>query len=136
MCLLKMKLLAKKDAQIGIKKSNEELLNTNIRLREIEKNYLKRLNEAKLNYDPEKVKALKDFEQFIGNINEKKSKLLEELNAYEKLIEEKKEVYYGLIEKQDEVEEKMHLLKEANKKLDLREAFVSELEKKIREQQV
>lgn len=131
-----MKLLAKKDAQIGIKKSNEELLNTNIRLREIEKNYLKRLNEAKLNYDPEKVKALKDFEQFVADLNERKSKLLEELNAYNKLIEERKDVYYGLIEKQDEVEEKMHEIKEANKKLGLREAFVVDLERKWREKQL
>ncbi len=131
-----MKLLAKKDAQEGIKKNNEDLIGSNVRLREMEKQVIKRLNEAKSNYDPEKVKALKEFEQFVADINEKKSKLLEELNAYSKLIEERKDTYYGLIEKADELDEKLHQVKEANKKLDLREAFVVDLERKIRERQL
>ena len=131
-----MKLLERKDAQIGIKKSNEELLGSNIRLREMEKQVIKRLNEARLNYDPEKVKALKDFEQFVADLNGKKSKLLQELTAYNKLIEERKEIYYGLVERQDEVEEKLYQVKEANKKLDLREAFVVDLERRIREKQL
>ena len=131
-----MKLLAKKEAEIGIKKSNEELLSANIRLREMEKQVVKRLNEAKLNYDPEKVKALKDFEQFITDLNEKKSKSLQELSAYNKLIEERKELYYGLVEKQDLIEEELYKVKEANRKLDLREAFIVDLERKIREKQL
>src|SRR3990167_11484234 len=96
-----MKLLSKSEATLGLKKSNEDLLGSNLRLREIEKQVLKRLNEAKLDYDPEKVKALKDFEQFTADLMEKKSKLLSELNAYEKLIEERKDIYYGLVERQD-----------------------------------
>lgn len=131
-----MKLLSRKEAEIGIKKSNEELLGTNVRLREMEKQVLRRLNEAKLNYDPEKVKALKDFEQFIADLNEKKSKALQELNAYNKLIEERKEIYYGLVEKADEVDERLLQIKEANRKLDLREAFIVDLEKKWRDKQL
>ena len=131
-----MKLLTRKEADISIKKSNEDLIGTNIRLREMEKQVIKRLNEAKLNYEPEKLKALKDFEQFVSDITLKKSKLLEELNAYNKLIEERKDIYYGLIEKSDLLDEKVYQVAEANKKLDLREAFIVDLERKIREKQL
>ena|SRR3990167_4533000 len=131
-----MKLLTRKEATIGLKKENDNLIGSNLRLREMEKQVLKRLNEAKTNYDPEKMKALKDFEQFTADLMEKKSKLLSELNAYEKLIEERKDIYYGLVEKADALDEQVYQVKEANRKLDLREAFVSELERKIRNMQV
>lgn len=131
-----MKLLAKSEAKASIKKDNEELIGTNIRLREMEKKALDRLNNAKANYDPEKTQALKDFEQFTADLNEKKSRLLSELRAYDKLIEDRKEIYYGLIEKQDVLEEKLYLMGEKNKKLDLREAFITDLEKKWRERQL
>ena len=131
-----MKLLTRKEATIGLKKENDNLIGSNLRLREMEKQVLKRLNEAKANYDPEKMKALKDFEQFTADLMEKKSKLLKELNAYEKLIEERKDIYYGLVSKMDLLDEKAHQVAEANKKLDLREAFVTDLERKIRNTQV
>ena len=131
-----MKLLSKSEATIGLKKENDSLIGSNLRLREMEKQVLKRLNEAKLDYSPEKIKALKDFEQFTADLMEKKSKLLSELNAYEKLIEERKDIYYGLVERQDALMEKSYQINEQNKKLDLREAFVSELERKIREKQI
>jgi len=131
-----MKLLAHKEATISLKKSNEELLKSNFRLRDIEKNILNRLNTAKENYDPEKVKALKDYEQFIADITEKKSKLLKELKAYEKLIEERKDIYYGLIERQDELDEREYQIKESHNKLDLREAMIVDLEAKLRNKQI
>ena len=131
-----MKLLTRKEATQGLKKSNDELLGTNIRLREMEKQVLKRLNEAKANYDPEKMKALKDFEQFTADLMEKKSKLLKELNAYDKLIEERKELYYGLVEKADKLLEEEYKIEEAHKKLDLRESFIVDLERRIREKQI
>src|SRR3990167_1778856 len=117
-----MKLLTRKEATQGLKKSNDELLGTNIRLREMEKQVLKRLNEAKLDYDPEKMKALKDFEKFTSEIMEKKSLLLKELNAYDTLIAERKDIYYGLVEKADKLLEEEYKIKEAHKKLDLRES--------------
>ena len=131
-----MKLLSRKEATIGLKKENDNLIGSNLRLREMEKQVIKRLNEAKLDYSPNKMKALKDFEQFTADLMEKKSKLLKELNAYDKLIEERKEIYYGLIQKQDLLDEKVYQVAEANKKLDLREAFVADLEKRIREKQI
>jgi hypothetical protein len=131
-----MKLLAKKEARTRIAKSNEALFDNVLRLRQVEKDLLHRLNTAKTNYDPEKVKALKDFEQFVSELNQKKSALLKDLNAYEKLIEDRKEIYYGLIEKQDLLEEKRHQVEEAHRKLDLRESFIVDLERRIREKQL
>ena len=131
-----MKLLSRPEATIGLKKENDNLIGSNLRLREMEKQVIKRLNEAKLDYSPDKVKALKDFEQFTADLMEKKSKLLKELNAYEKLIEERKDIYYGLVEKADKLLEEEYKIKEANKKLDLRESFIVELEKRIREKQI
>ena len=131
-----MKLLSKSEATIGLKKENDNLIGSNLRLREMEKQVLKRLNEAKLDYSPEKMKALKDFEQFIADLMEKKSKLLKELNAYDTLIEERKDIYYGLVEKGDKLLEEEYKIKEANKKLDLREAFNVDLERRIREKQI
>lgn len=128
-----MKLLAKKEAQKGIKKNTEELLESNLRLRKMEMDVLGRLNTAKLNYDPEKVKALEDFERFCKDIMVKKSALLEELNAYTKLIDEKKELYYGLIAKQDALEERRAQILEESRKLDLREAFIISIEQGFKE---
>jgi hypothetical protein len=126
-----MKLLAKKEAEKSIKKSNEELLGSNLRLRQLEKNVLSRLNTAKLDYEPEKMKALKDFEEFVADLSQKKSKLLEEMHAYNKLIQERKDIYYGLIEKQDLLEEKIYQMNEENRKLDLRETFIRDLEQRV-----
>lgn len=127
-----MKLLAQKDAKASIKKDNESLLESNLRLRRLEKNVLDRLNLAKLNYDPEKVKALEDFDRFCKEIQEKKSKLLAEYVQIEKMVETKKDIYYGLIEKQDVLLEEAYQMEEKHKKLDLRESFVVSLEQEFR----
>jgi len=128
-----MKLLSKTDAGSRIKKENEELLDTNIRLRKYEKDFLGKLNVAKKNYDPEKIQALKDFEKFVADINTKKAKLLEELVGIETVIAQRKDLYYGLIEKQDALDEKLYKLHEEEKRLELRIAYVEELEQKQRD---
>lgn len=128
-----MKLLQKTDANARIKKDNEELIDTNIRLRKYANIITKRLNSIKETYEPEKVKLLQDFERFARDLVEKKSVLLQELTAIETLIQQKKEIYYGLIEKQDILDERIYVLKEQEKKLNLRQAFVEELENKQKE---
>ena len=131
-----MKLLNKISAVASLKKQNEDLIETNVRLRKYEKDIIKRLNTIKENYEPDKLKKLKEFEDFCKNLNVKKSKLLEELNVLEKTIELKKELFYGLVVKQDVVEEKLHNLIEQENKLDLRVAFVEELERRWNEKQL
>ena len=131
-----MKLLNKISAVASLKKQNEDLIETNVRLQKYEKDIIKRLNTIKENYEPDKLKKLKEFEDFCKNLNVKKSKLLEELNVLEKTIELKKELFYGLVVKQDVVEEKLHNLIEQENKLDLRVAFVEELERRWNEKQL
>ena len=125
-----MKLLPKQEAKSRIKKENEELIDANIRLRKQYKNILKKLDTIKDDYTPEKVKRLEDFEKFCIDIQQKESKLLQNLEYIKQEIEKKKEVYYGLIEKQDQLDERIYQADEKEKKLDLRENFLKELEKK------
>ena len=128
-----MKLLPKQEAKSRIKKENEELIDANIRLRKQYKNILKKLDTIKDDYTPEKVKRLEDFEKFCIDIQQKESKLLQNLEYIKQEIEKKKEVYYGLIEKQDQLDERIYQADEKEKKLDLRENFLKELEKKQEE---
>jgi len=127
-----MKLLSKNEAQSSLRKDNDELLETNLRLRQFERNVVGKLNTIKETYEPEKLAKLKEFEQFCKELAVKRSKLLQELAGIEQEIVKKKEIYYGLIAKQDALDEKIFNLHEQESKLKLREAFVVDLEQKWR----
>lgn len=131
-----MKLLTRTDAKEQTRKENERLAEENIRLRVIEKKVRERLNTIREDYSPEKVKRLKEFEDFCADILKKKSVLLKELAEIAKAVEQKKELYYGLAAKGDELLEKEHKLNEREKKLDLRLLFVEELESKWKEEEL
>lgn len=122
-------------SESSIKRENEELLGINIRLRKFWQEITQKLNNVKDNYDPEKLKILKDYEKFCQEIMEKKSKLLQELKGIENEIGKKKEIYYGLIEKSDALMEKEFEIKEEFEKLNLRKGFVENLEQKWQEKQ-
>lgn len=125
-----MKLLRKQEAKSRIKKENEELIETNIRLRKYYKSILKKLDTIKEDYSPEKVKKLEEFEKFCADLNKKKAKLLEGLEYVKQEIEKKKDIYYGLIGKQDQLEERIYQADEKERKLDDRELWLKELEEK------
>lgn len=127
-----MKLLSRTSANDKIQKDNQDLIETNIRLRKFWQEITQRLNGARENYEPDKLAALREFEAFTKDLLAKKSTLLQELSAIEKAIKEKKELYYALIEKQDALDEKLHQMNEQESKLKLREAFVVDLEQKWR----
>ena len=128
-----MKLLSRNEAQSKIKKDNDELIGTNIRLRSLWKEITQRLNLARDDYDSEKMQKLRKFEEFCREILIKKSKLLEELTGVENAIKEKKELYYGLVVKQDILDERMLDLNEQEKKLEIRQLFLENLEKQFKE---
>ena len=130
-----MKLLTKNLAETEIKRENEELLSTNIRLRKFWQEITQKLNNARDNYEPEKMRALKDYEDFCKTLLAKKSELLKELQGIRNEIEKKKEIYFGMIEKQDLLQEKAYQIKEEGEKLRLRESFVEDLERKWQEKQ-
>lgn len=130
-----MKTLSKVSAQAKIKQDNDALIATNIRLRKYESDIIARLNSIKETYEPEKLERLKEFERFCKDIQAKESKLLLELAQIDKAISDKKDVYYGLIEKSDLLQEQEHQITESNKKLELRQTFVEDLEQKWRNKQ-
>lgn len=126
-----MKLLSKPELKSKLHKQNEDLIETNIRLRKIHQELLTGINSVKKVND--KDKELQDFNKFCEEIIQKKSKLLKECAELENSIESKKEILFGLVEKQDELIEKEYQLKEIEKKLDLREIFIKNVESKIYE---
>lgn len=128
-----MKLLERTEAQSKIKRDNEELILTNLRLRKLWRDMTDKLNNIRENYEPEKLKKLQEFEIFCKDILGKKAKLLEELTGIENEIKKRKDIYYGLIAKQDLLDARIEEIKDSEKKLDMREAFVGELEKKQRD---
>lgn len=123
-----MKLLSKNDARSKAKLEQDQVINETSRLREYAKQYRQLINSG--NFEDKKAKEVKDFEQFCKDIQTKKAKLLEELSSIQIEIENKKDVYYGFIAKQDELDERLYNIVERENKLDLREAFVKSLEKK------
>lgn len=127
-----MKLLAKSTADAMLKKDNEELVDTNIRLRRFWQDITTRLNGVKDNYEPDKLRKLREFEAFVKDLIAKKATLLAELEGLETLIAQKKELYYGLINKQDALDLRLSEDAERKRTLDLREAFVVDLEQKWR----
>lgn len=126
-----MKLLTKPELKSNLHKQNEDLIETNIRLRKIYQELLTGINSIKRVYD--KDKELQDFSRFCEELNQKKSKLLKEYKDLETSIESKKEILFGLVEKQDELIEKEYQVKERESKLDLREVFIKQVENKIYE---
>ncbi len=125
-----MKLLDRKDARSSAKRENDVLIESNIRLREYHGEITTKLNTIKESYDPDKLKLLRDFENYSKEIQVKKDVVLGELNTITKMVEDKKEILYGLVAKSDDLIEKEYLINEENKKLSLREVFVQDLELK------
>lgn len=125
-----MKLLPPQEAKKDIQKKNDELIAINVRLKEIERNILKRINTLKDNYEPDKIKKFDEFTKYCNELEQKKSVLLKTMTDIEKMIEGKRDILYGLIEKQDILQEKEIEIKERERKLEMRQAFVEELERK------
>ena len=125
-----MKLLSISEARSKKKRENDTLVDSNIRLRKYHSEITPKLNTVKEDYEPDKLQKLAEFERFCSDLGLKREQLLKELAQWQKLVEETKETYYGLIVKQDELVEREYKINEENKKLNLREVFITDLEKK------
>lgn len=130
-----MKLLSSTTARSKRKQENDALVDSNVRLRKFHRDITEKLNTVKDNYEPEKLQKLREFETFCKDIEVKRHKILTELAGWQKLVEETKELYYSFVVKQDQLQEVKYVIDEENKKLDLREAFVLDLEQKWRNKQ-
>lgn len=123
-----MKLLSPKEAKPILRKQNDELIDTSLRLSKLVREKHAELNTLKGNYDPEKVRAKAEFDAFCKDLNEKKGRLLEELSGIQKEIDTKKDIYFGIVAKQDSVEERIYKADRREESLNLREKLISELE--------
>jgi len=130
-----MKLLSTTDARNKKKLENDALIDSNIRLREYYQGITQKLNTIKESYEPDKLQKLKEFEQFCKDLEVRREKVLTELAQWQKLVADTKEMYYSLVTKQDHLQEVKYRIEEENKKLNLRESFVLDLEEKWRNKQ-
>lgn len=128
-----MQLMPKQEAENLLKKEENQLKANNVRLLQFFSKGIKKLNSYKDNYSPDKEKAYKDFVSFCEDLNKKKSVLLKELKEISTLIEQKKDIYFAMLEKLDALDEKEQEIKQMQSKLDIREGFLIESEKKLKE---
>lgn len=120
-----MRLFQKTEIEKGRKEQTRELTLKNERLAT---SLRKILNLQKdIEFDADKAKKVKDYQVWCEDLQTKMSKELGNLKAYEKLVDEKKEEYYNLVARKDEVEDRIITLKEELEKLSLQVAFKREL---------
>lgn len=128
-----MKLFTKEEVHSGVKEDNERLKAENHHLQLVNRSLNKRLDRTRSNFSQDRVQAQQQYEEFQNEIARKKSQLLEELITIQKEIKKERDLYYGLIAKQDSLDERLHDIEERETKLKMRESYVEELEKKISE---
>lgn len=83
-------------------------------------------------YSQDKMNKQRDFNNFCTDLLSKKSELLQEYAIWEKKLEEKKDMFYELVERQDALQDKESKLNEREKTLKLREDFNKETEEQIK----
>lgn len=117
-----MKLFTKTETLENLRNEKRFLEATNERLDKLVKEKQKLLNVEE--FDSKILAKQKELKSVEGAYITKKSELLKELRSIELLIESKKEILYGLIEKQDELDERERNISEQEEKLKLQAQFV------------
>ena len=117
-----MKLFTKTETLENLRNEKRFLEATNERLDKLVKQKQKLLNVEE--FDSKILAKQKELKSVEGAYITKKSELLKELRSIELLIESKKEILYGLIEKQDELDERERNISEQEEKLKLQAQFV------------
>ena len=120
-----MKLFQKEEILKSRKDQTRELVLKNERLIKSLRKVLNLQND--IEFDADKAKKVKDYQVWCEDLQKKMSKELGNLKAYEKLVDEKKEEYYNLVVRKDEIEDKMTDLKEETGRLELQINFKREL---------
>ena len=118
--------LFKKEEILKVRKDQtRELVLKNERLVKSLRKVLDLQND--IEFDADKAKKVKDYQIWCEDLQKKMSKELGNLKAYEKLTEDKREEYYLLVGKMDEIEDKIMDRKEELAKLDAQVAFTRQL---------
>lgn len=108
----------RKDQTRELMLKNERLIISNRKILELQKD---------IDFDTDKAKKVKDYQIWCEDLQSKIAKELSNLKAYNKLVDEKKDEYYNLVAKKDEIEDKILDLTEELKKLELQVVFKKEL---------
>lgn len=120
-----MQLFSKETINTKRKEQTRELTLKNERLAA---SLRKILNLQKdIEFDSDKAKKVADYQVWCEDLQKKMSKELSNLKAYEKLVDEKKEEYYNLVARKDEIEDKILDRKEELEKLDLQVAIKKQI---------
>lgn len=80
-----------------------------------------------IEFDADKAKKVADYQIWCEDLQKKMSKELSNLEAYKKLVDEKKEEYYNLVARKDEIEDKILDRKEELGRLDLQLSFKKQI---------
>jgi hypothetical protein len=112
-----MRLFSKEEISKTKKDQTRELVVKNERLATSLKKIL--ALQKDIDFDADKAKKVKDYQVWCADLQTKMSRQLADLKAYEKLTEDKKEEYYHVIAKKDQVEDKILDLKEELAQLEL-----------------
>jgi len=83
--------------------------------------------QKEVEFDADKAKKVADYQVWCEDLQKKMSKELANLTAYTKLVDDKKEEYYNLVARYDELEDKILDRKEELGRLDLQVNFKKEL---------
>jgi len=116
-----MNLFRKEEIEANRKNQSQELRIKNEKLVVSLRKILKLQDD--INFDAEKAKKVKEYMVWCEDLQNKQSKELANLKAYEKLVEEKKEEYYKLLEVKDTIEDRILSLKEEKDKLEIQVGF-------------
>ena len=124
-----MLLFSKEQVNTKRKEQTRELTIKNERLATSLRKILKLQKEVE--FDTDKAKKVKDYQIWCEDLQVKMSKELGNLEAYKKLVDEKKEEYYNLVASYDALEDRILDKKEELDKLNIQVG----LQKQILEKQ-
>ena len=123
-----MQLFSKEQVNVKRKEQTRELTLKNERLAT---SLRKILNLQKdIEFDADRAKKVTEYQKWCDDLQNKMSRELSNLKAYEKLTEEKKEEYYSLVARKDEIEDRILDRKEELEKLDLQVALLKQITEK------
>ncbi len=116
-----MQLFTKETINKNRKDQTRELMLKNERLIASNRKILALQND--IDFDADKAKKVKDYQIWCDDLLKKQSRELSNLMAYKKLLEDKKEEYYKLLEVKDALEDNIITLREELDKLKIQVDF-------------
>lgn len=124
-----MQLFTKETINKTRKDQTRELMLKNQRL--IDSNRKVLALQDDIEFDADKAKKVKEYQVWCDDLQKKMSNELGNLKAYKKLVEDKKEEYYKVLEIKDSLEDKILTLTEEKDKLEIQVKWKQEITSKM-----